>query len=50
MVAWWLTVGNGLGFAGLGLGLPILAWACRSQRCGGLFADFDFDLVILDDF
>ena len=26
------------------------AWACRSRRCGGLFADFDFDLVILDDF
>jgi hypothetical protein len=32
LILWWRdgTVGNGLGFVDLSLGLPISAWACRS--------------------
>ena len=44
--AWW----HGGYRLEMGLGLPISAWAGRSWPRGGLFADFDFDLVILDDF
>ena len=35
--AWWLMVENELGFAYLGLGLPISAWACQSWRDGGSY-------------
>ena len=34
-----VVVGNGLGLADLGLGLPISAWACRSRP----------GLAVLDD-
>jgi hypothetical protein len=43
VVAWWLTVGNELGFADLGLGLSIRAWVSRS-RPG--FADTGLGLPI----